>query len=156
MMEVFIADIIKNYLDYFYTERDIYYVPLLIIMGGLGLCMVIGIFLSIALFKVENRLTLVSISIISVFITLFALMFIGYISITSKYPEFNQYSIFEQFALMPQILVFYTIYELKSPVEIWYISIVVYGICMILLTKMTIEVKRKSSKKRKPLIKGLI
>ncbi|KKN09385.1 hypothetical protein LCGC14_1047160 [marine sediment metagenome] len=154
MVEVLWADLIKNALTTAY-EGSIYTTPILILMIGIGMSILISVVIFIILLRSKrlniSKLTIFWIIIISFVLTFITLLFISFFSVEIQYPEiFAEYSAYDKVILFPQYIAYYAIYVLDSPVIMWDITAVIFGIYVIFLVKYTVK-EYKPKKKIKPM-----
>jgi len=156
MAQVFMADIIKDYIVPLYKNEEGYILILIILM--FGIILVVGInFIIYAMFLKTDYGLLLTLLLFSFILTILIIMFISYLFVYYTYSHiFSEYSVIEQFFLMPSFLIFFSIYILDSPVILWNITSIIFSCIMLLLTKEFVRVKYKSKSKIKPLYKSVL
>lgn len=156
MIEVFWVDLIRDSLSTAY-EGSLYTTPFLILMIGIGMSMIISILIFVILLSAKKlnvaKLTIFWIIIITFILTFITMILISFITIEIQYPEiFSEYNILYKLILIFQYISYYAIYVLESPVLMWDITAVVFGIYIIILVKIIVK-EYKPRKRVKPLYK---
>ena len=68
-----------------------------------------------------------------------------------QYPEiFGEYLIIEKLGFFPQYIAYYAIYVLDSPVIMWDITAMIFGLYIIILVKLRVK-EYKPKRKIKPI-----
>ncbi len=154
MVEVFWADLLKDYLSTLYLG-GFYTVPLLILLIGILINFLIS-FIIYAIIIKGDRLLVFILCITSVLLTSLALVFVSFIVIEYSYSDiFAEFSILEKFILIPQYIAYFAIYIIESPVLLWDYMSIVFGIFMLILIKLFIY-EQRSKKKLKPILERII
>ncbi len=149
MFEVFVADIIKDWLGTLYDE-NVYSIPLLVILIGLFLNFTVTTTIFILITRGETEME-IFVSLVSVILTSILIVIISYIVIeNSYYYIFSNYNFIQKIALIPQYIVFFSIYVLPSPILIWEISSVIFTVIITIAIKLSIEENYRGKKKIKP------
>lgn len=154
MLEVFWADLIKDYLTTLYIG-GIYTTSFLVLLIGIFINFLISIIVYTIFIK-NNKLLVFGLCMASMLLTSLTLVFISSTIIEYEYSEiFAGYTIFEKIQLFPQYVTFYAIYILESPVLLWDITSLIFGLFMLILIRLFVyEVRTK--KKVKPLLERII
>lgn len=154
MVEVVWADLIRNILTTAY-EGSIYTTSLLVLMVGIGISILISIAIFAILLKTKRlkvkKLTIFWIIVIVSILTFITILFISFFTIEMQYPEvFGEYTMASKLMLFPQYIAYYAIYALDSPVVMWDITAVIFGIYIIIVIKLRIK-EYKPKRRVKPL-----
>ncbi|KKN53977.1 hypothetical protein LCGC14_0597150 [marine sediment metagenome] len=154
LVEVLWADILRNYLNTLYLGGS-YTIPFLILLIGILISFLVSFIIYMIVIKNDKFLVFI-LCLTSTILTSLILVFVSFIVIEYSYPDiFAEFSILEKFMLIPQYVVYYAIYILESPVLLWDITSIIFGVFMLMLIKLFIyEEKRK--KKLKPLLERII
>lgn len=156
LIEVLWADIMKDYIIPNVKTGEQYHIIFLILMFGIFTNIGINCMLYIVLIKNDYDI-LFTILFVSLILTIITLFFISYIFVYQKYSYiFKDYSILEQFLLMPSFVIFFAVYILESPVLLWDITSIIFNIYMLLLMKQFVYVSYKPKMKVKEMYKRVI
>jgi len=154
LVEVFWADVIRNYVNNLYLG-GFYTVPFLVLLIGIFASFLISLVIYIIIIK-HNRMLVFILCLTSVILTSLMLVFISFIVIELSYPEvFASFTILERFMLIPQYVIFFAIYVVESPVLLWDYTSIIFGVFMLILIKLFVY-EQKSKKKIKPLMERII
>lgn len=156
LIEVLWADIMKDYIIPNVKTGEQFHIIFIILMFGIFISIGINSVLYIILIKSDYD-TLFTILFISLILTIITLFFISYIFVYQEYSYlFKDYTILEQFLLMPSFVIFFAVYILESPVLLWDITSIIFNIYMFLLMKQFVYTKYKPKTKVKEIYKRII
>jgi len=159
MAEVFWADLLRTWFASAFIG-DIYTTPLLILTIGIIISLLISILIFLILLKSKKlkvpKATIFMVLILSFLCTFSTILFLCFFTIEIYYYEvFSMYTFIDKIIIFPQYIAYYAIYILESPVILWDITAVIYGIFMLIFIKLIIR-EYTPKKKIKPAYGGVL
>ena len=138
MIEVFLASELRSYLV-FLENNSQYATSTTILYVGIIMIYLINTIISMAVLK-EVKLAMIILNLATFIITLilFNIFILVYLQVI--YPSFGSLSLIEKLGQFPNYFTYFAIYELYSPVLLWWIYLIFYNILLVILVKITIRV----------------
>lgn len=144
MLEVLMGDALAFILNSWYSV-SYYTIIFFILLIGFGLSVLISVIIFIILIKGTKKLQATKLQILKVItysiifdIIIIFIISIYYVEVT--FPDiFGKYNLFEKIIILLQYIDFYAVYVLESPVVIWDMNVIIYGILLIVFMKIYIH-----------------